>query len=97
MLRFTHYIKQHPLRTAIAFTLLVAVGMLGLRLAAAWHVVNETFNVTLAKDAKSDEYLGEIVSENRDPRTGKVVSYSIRRKDGGLTERSADSVKAFMP
>ncbi len=61
------------------------------------YQVNETFNVNLAKDAKTEEYLGEIVAERRDAQTDKVVSYQIRRNDGKMIERESESIRVFKP
>ena len=88
--------KQFVLVT-IASALLLAVGWYGVGVGMALYEFNDTFNVNLASDAKTREYLGEVVSEVKDPQTWKAVSYRIRLNGGGIIERQADSVVVFNP
>jgi hypothetical protein len=97
MHNLTRFIRQHFLLAAFACAVLLAAGRLGIRVGAALYEINDTFNVTLVRDVKSGAYLGEVLSENRDSQTGKVVSYRIRRNDGTTIEKSADSVIVFKP
>ena len=97
MTNFTRYLKRHFLMVTFVSALLLVLCWYGARFGIGLYVVNDTFNVNLANDAKTQEYLGEVVSEVRDPQTGKVVSYRIRPSGGGIIERRADSVKVFNP
>ena len=63
----------------------------------ALYEFNDTFNVDLARDAQTSEYLGEVVSEVKDPQSGQAVSYRIRLNGGGVIERRADSLVVFNP
>ena len=97
MSNLSRFLKQHFLLVALALAILLVIGWYGVRVGIALYEINETFNVTLAEDVRTREYLGEVISENRDPQTKKVVSYRIRRNDGSVIERSAESVRAFEP
>ena len=94
---FTRYLKRHFLTVTFVSALLLVLCWYGVRFCIGLYVFNDTFNVTLASDAKTQEYLGEVVSEVRDPQTGKVVSYRIRPSGGGIIDRQADSVIVFKP
>ena len=88
------YLKKHFLLVIVASAILL---MLGWYSVGALREFNDTFNVSLAEDARTREYLGEVVSEVKDAQTGKVVGYRIRRNGGGVIQRSADSVRVFNP
>jgi hypothetical protein len=94
---FTQFIKKHLLLVTMALAILLVLGWYGVRVGIGLYVINDTFNVNLARDAKTREYLGEVVSEIKDPQTGKAVSYRIRLNSGGVIERQADSVVIFSP
>ena len=93
----TRYIKKHFLLVTIALAVLLALGWYGVRVGIGLYEFNDTFNVTLARDAKTDKYLGEVVSELKDPRTGEVTGYRIQLNNGDTVERPADSVIVFNP
>jgi hypothetical protein len=97
MSNLTQYLKKHFLLVTAASAILLVLVWYGMKVGSALYEVNDTFNVSLAEDAKTREYLGEVVSEVRDPQTGKVVSYRIRLNSGGVIERRADSVRVFNP
>jgi hypothetical protein len=94
---FTQYLKKHFLLVTFLSAILLVLVWYGVKVGVALHVVNETFNVNLAEDAKTREYLGEVVSEVKDPQTDKVVGYRIRQNSGGVIERRAESVRVFEP
>lgn len=94
MSTLTPYLKKHFLLVIVAAVILLMLGWYSVR---ALHEFNDTFNVSLAEDARTREYLGEVVSEVKDAQTGKVMGYRIRRNDGGVIERRADSVRVFNP
>jgi hypothetical protein len=93
----TRYIKKHFLLVTIVLAVLLVLGWYGVRVGIALYEFDDTFNVTLARDAKTDQYLGEVVSELKDPRKGKVTGYRIRLNNGDTIERPADSVIVFNP
>jgi hypothetical protein len=93
----TQYIKKHFLLVTIALAVLCVLGWYGVRVGIGLSEFNDTFNVNLARDANTSEYLGEVVSEVKDSRTGKAVSYRIRLNGGRVIERQADSVVVFNP
>jgi hypothetical protein len=97
MSNLTRFIRRHFLLATFACAVLLAVGWFGIRAGIALYEVNETFNITLARDVKTDAYLGEVLSENKNSQTGKVERYRIKRNDGSIIERSADSVLVFKP
>lgn len=81
----------------IALAILFAAGCYGVRVGMALYEFNDTFGVNLARDARTSDYLGEVVSEVKDPQSGEAVSYRIRLDSGGVIERRADSVVVFKP
>lgn len=81
----------------LSISAVILIGCFVIFVGVALYQVNETFNVNLAKDAKTEEYLGEIVAERKDAKTGKAVSYQIRRSDGRMIERGSESVRVFKP
>lgn len=93
----TRFIRQHLLPAAFVCAVLPAAVWFGIGAGVALYEINDTFNVTLVRDVKTDAYFGEVLSENRDSQTGKVVSYRIKRNDGTVIEKSADSVIVFKP
>lgn len=97
MSNLTRCIRQHFLLVTFACAVLLAIGWFGVRASVALHEINDTFNVTLAREVKTDAYLGEILSEDKDSQTGKIVSYRIKYNDGSIVKKSADSVIAFKP
>jgi hypothetical protein len=97
MSNLTQYLKKHFLLVTFLSAILLVPVWYGVKVGIALYEVNDTFNVNLAEDAKTREYLGEVISEVKDPRSGKVVSYRIRQNSGGVIERRADSVRVFNP
>jgi hypothetical protein len=93
----TRFIRQHFLLAAFACAVVLAVGWFGIRAGVALSEIDDTFNVTLVRDVKTDAYLGEVLSEDRDSQTGKTVSYRIKRNGGSIIEKSVDSVIVFKP
>lgn len=93
----TRYVKKHFLLVTTASAILLLLGWYGVRLGKDLSEFNHTFNVVLAGDAKTGEYLGEVVSEVKDPATGKVISYRILPSSGSVIERRADSVVTYNP
>lgn len=93
MSSLTCFIRRHLLLVTVACAVLLAIGWFS----AALYEINDTFNVTLARDVKTNEYLGEVVSENKDSQTGKVISYQIKRNGGSIIERYSGSVIVFNP
>jgi hypothetical protein len=93
----TQYLKKHFLLVTFLSAILFVLVWYGVKVGMALYVVNDTFNVNLAEDAKTREYLGEVVSEVKDPQTGKVMSYRIRPSSGGIIVRRSDSVIVFNP
>lgn len=91
------YLKEHFLLVTIALAVLCVLVWYGVGFGIGLSEFNKTFNVNLASDAKTNEYLGEVVSEVRDSGTGKVVGYRIRLNGGRVAERKADSVVVFKP
>ncbi|HEY0079195.1 MAG TPA: hypothetical protein VGB73_11160 [Pyrinomonadaceae bacterium] len=97
MFSITSFAKKHFLIVALFLVLILVGGWIIMRLGSALYVVNETFNVTLANDAETGAYLGEVVGELRDQKSKKVVSYRIKRNDGSVLERRSESVVTFKP
>jgi hypothetical protein len=97
MSNLTQYLKKHSLLVTSLSAILLVLVWYGVKVGVTLYAVDDTFNVNLAEDAGTREYLGEVVSEVKDPRNGKVVSYRIRRNGGGVIERRADSVRVFNP
>jgi hypothetical protein len=97
MSNLTQYLKKHFLLTTFLSAILLVLAWYGVKVGIAFYELNDTFNVNLAEDAKTREYLGEVVSEVKDPQTGKVINYRIRLNSGGVIERRADSVRVFNP
>lgn len=97
MSNLTQYLSKHlGLATFLSAMLLVLVWY-GVNVGIGLYEFNDTFNVNLARDALTGEYLGEVVSELKDPRTKKVTGYRIKPNSGGTIERPADSVIVFNP
>ena len=97
MSKLSQYLKKHFLLVASLSAILLVLVWHGMKVSIVLYVVNETFNASLAEDAKTREYLGEVISEVRDPRSGKVVGYRIWQDSGGVIERRADGVRVFNP
>ena len=97
MSSLTRYVREHFLLVTAALAILLVLGWYGMGLGIAMHVIHETFDVNLARDAKTDEYLGEVVSELKDPETRRVTGYRIRLNSGDVIERPATSVIVFNP
>ena len=97
MTRLTQREEKHFVLVTIALAILFAVGWYGVSVGMALYEFNDTFNVNLASDAKTGEYLGEVISEVKDPQSGKAVSYRISLNGGQIIERRADSVVVFNP
>ena len=96
-----NFMRKHFLLTVLVLAVALIVSWYGVRAAldlyATNKIVNDTFSVFLAKDAKTEKYLGEVVAERKDDTTGKVVGYRIKLNGGSVIERSADSVVVFQP
>ena len=90
-------IRKHFVLFALIFSIALAAMWYGVKLITTKHIVDETFNVNLARDAKTDRYVGEVISERKDPITKKVTSYQIKLNDGSIIERSSESVIVFQP
>jgi len=97
MFKFANFVKRHFLVVTLVIAAALTIGWYGFRLGTAFYIVNETFNVSLARDAKTGEYLGEVISQARDNRNDKVVSYKIKRNDGSIIERPVSEVIIFEP
>ena len=97
MSNLTQYLKKHFLLVTFLSAILLVLVWYGVKIGIVLYVVNDTFNVNLAEDTKTREYLGEVVSEVKDPQAGKAVSYRIRLNSGGIIERRAASVVVFNP
>jgi hypothetical protein len=101
MLKMPNFVRKHFLLTSLILAAALIVGWYGIKASLALYevnkVVNDTFNVSLARDAKTEKYLGEVVAERKDEKTGKVVGYRIKLNDGSVIERSADSIVVFQP
>ena len=97
MASLTQREEKHFVLLTIALVILFAVGWYGVRVGMALYEFDDTFNVNLARDAKTSEHLGEVVSMVKDPQSGKAVSYRIRLNGGSIIERRADSVVVFNP
>ena len=97
MANLTQREEKRFVLVTIVLAILFAAGWYGVRVGVALYEFNDTFNVNLARDARTSEYVGEVVSEVKDPRSGKAVSYQIRLSGGGIIERRADSVVVFNP
>lgn len=96
MPKFTSFVRDHFLVVCLLLALALGVGWFVVRLGEALHIANETFNVSLANDAETGKYLGEVVEKIRDERTGKVI-YQIKRSDGSVLERRSETVVLFEP
>ncbi|HST51994.1 MAG TPA: hypothetical protein VLJ61_08290 [Pyrinomonadaceae bacterium] len=83
--------------TIIACAVLISASWFGIKASIALYEFNDALNVSLARDTKTNAYLGEVLSESRDPQSEKVQSYRIKRNDGSIVERSADTVIVFKP
>jgi hypothetical protein len=90
-------IRKHFLLFALFLSIALLIIWYGVKLISIKKSVNETFNVSLARDTRTDEYLGEVISERKDPVNNKVTSYQIKRNDGNIIERSPESVTVFRP
>jgi hypothetical protein len=101
MSNLTRYLKGHFLWVTFLSAILLVFVWYAVGVSIALYEINDTFNdtfnVNLAEDAKTREYLGEVVSEVKDPQTGKVVGYRIRQNGGGVIERRAEGVRVFKP
>jgi hypothetical protein len=91
------YLRKRFLSVTFLSAVLPLLVWCGVKVGIALYEVDDTFNVNLAEEAETREYRGEVVSEVKDPRSGKAVSYRIRLKSGGAIERQADSVVVFNP
>lgn len=97
MSNLTLYLKKHFLLVTFLSAILLVLVWYGVGIGIAMYEINDTFNVNLAEDAETREYLGEVVSDVKDPQTGKVVGYRIQQNSGGVIERRAESVRVFKP
>lgn len=93
----TRYLRKHFLLATFVSAILLVAGWYGVRVGIGLYEFNDTFNVSLAEDAQTDKYLGEVISDVRDSQTGEVVIYRIRLNSGDVIERCAESVRVFKP
>jgi hypothetical protein len=89
-----HFVRKHLWLTVLVLVVTSAIGIGGYE---AKRFMDDTFNVSLARDAKTDEYPGEVVSEQTDKNTGRVITYRIKRNNGNIIERTSESVIIFKP
>ena len=94
-MNLSRFLKQHFLVVIVALAILLVISWHGIKVRTDSSEIDRDYGVTQADDAKTGERLGVVILERRDPRTKKVVSYRIRRPDGSVIERPADSVWAF--
>jgi hypothetical protein len=80
-----HFVRKHLWPTVLVLAVTLAIGIGGYEVK---RFMDDTFNVSLARDAKTDEYLGEVVSEQTDKNTGRVVAYRIERNNGNVIART---------
>jgi hypothetical protein len=91
-----NFFRRHFLLAILSIAGACVLVWVCFRLGAALYVVDDTFNVTLANDARTGKYLGEVVKEVRGE-SGEVIAYKIRRSDGSTVEVQANSVTTFKP
>lgn len=97
MSSLARYIKQHFLLVILTLAILLVLGWYGIKAVRTAREVNDTFNVNLARDAKTDKYIGKVASELYNLQTRKVIGYKIQLNSGDIIERTADSVIIFKP
>lgn len=97
MPRLVNFVRNNFLAVCLVLALGTVIGWFVVRLGTALFIAQETFNVSLANDAETGKYLGEVVEEIREEETAKVIGYRIRRSDGSIEERRAETVVLFKP
>jgi hypothetical protein len=93
----TKFLSKHFLLVLLTLAAILVISWYGVWFGKGIYEFNETFNVPLAEDAQTKEYLGEIINVRRDDRTGEVISYQIRRNDKSIIERTPDSIIVIKP
>lgn len=97
MSKILNFIKKHFLFSIVILALFFAGLWYCIGISSALHIVNNTFNVSLARDSKTGQYIGEVITEIKDESGRSVKGYRIKRNDGSVIEKQVGEVVIFNP